>query len=420
MKYHFYDTCSLLLRASHLWDEDVTLVVSSVTLNELENIKTSPNKDPETKFAAKKIIAQLNQNPTKYRQVIFYKELKSLVDCYDFELTNDTRIIACVNDFFRSLPPEDELTFITNDLCCKALAEVMLSGLDIAIGSYKEDAYDYDGYKEVYLDSDQMAEYYSNPKVHRWDLLINQYALIFEEETGNCVDKVCWTGEEMRPVGFCTFDSDWFGRVKPIKGDPYQTLVMDSLVHNKITMVKGPAGSGKSYLSLAFLLNRLEHGKIDKIIIFCNTVAAKNAARLGFYPGDRNTKLLDSQIGSFLASKLGGDEAVLEMIESGKLMLIPLADARGFDTTGMNAGIYITEAQNMDIELMKLTLQRIGEDSVCVIDGDFGAQVDMIEYSGSSNGMRRASEVFRGHDVYGEVTLKNIHRSKVAAIAETM
>lgn len=420
MKYHFYDTCSLLMKASHLWDEDATLVISSVTLNELENIKTSPNKDPETKFAAKKIIMQLDQEPNRYRQAVYYRELKTVVDLYDFELTNDTRIIACVNDFSRELRPEDELTFITNDLCCKALAEVMLSGLNVTISSYKEAAYDYDGYKEVYLNSDEMAKYYSNPTANHWDLLVNQYALIFDKETGECVDKACWTGTEMRKVGYNTFDSDWFGRVKPIKGDPYQTLAMDSFVHNKITMIKGPAGSGKSYLSLAFLLNRLEHGRIDKIIIFCNTVAAKNAARLGFYPGDRNTKLLDSQIGSFLASKLGGDEAVLEMIESGKLMLIPLADARGFDTTGMNAGIYITEAQNMDIELMKLTLQRIGEDSICIIDGDFGAQVDMIEYSGSSNGMRRASEVFRGEDVYGEVTLKNIHRSRVAAIAESM
>lgn len=86
----------------------------------------------------------------------------------------------------------------------------------------------------------------------------------------------------------------------------------------------------------------------------------------------------------------------------------------------MNAGVYITEAQNMDTELMKLTLQRIGEDSVCVIDGDFGAQVDMIEYGGSNNGMRRASKVFRGNDIYGEITLKTIHRSKIATLAERM
>lgn len=59
-------------------------------------------------------------------------------------------------------------------------------------------------------------------------------------------------------------------------------------------MVRGPAGSGKTFLSLAFLLNQLERGRIDKIIVFCNTVATKNSAKLGYYPGDKNDKLLDS------------------------------------------------------------------------------------------------------------------------------
>lgn len=84
----------------------------------------------------------------------------------------------------------------------------------------------------------------------------------------------------------------------------------------------------------------------------------------------------------------------------------------------MNAGVYITEAQNMDTELMKLALQRIGEDSICIIDGDYNAQVDMTEYSGANNGMRRASEVFKGNEIYGEITLQNIHRSKIAKLAE--
>jgi phosphate starvation-inducible protein PhoH len=53
-----------------------------------------------------------------------------------------------------------------------------------------------------------------------------------------------------------------------------------------------------------------------------------------------------------------------------KLILLPMSDIRGYDTTGMNAGIYISEAQNLDITLMKLALQRIGEDSICIIDGD--------------------------------------------------
>lgn len=108
------------------------------------------------------------------------------------------------------------------------------------------------------------------------------------------------------------------------------------------------------------------------------------------------------------------------MIQEEKLMLLPLSDIRGFDTTGMRAGVYISEAQNMSVSLMKLALQRIGEDSICIIDGDAKAQVDSIEFAGNNNGMRRASKVFRGSDIYGEVELQTIHRSKIAALAENM
>ena len=86
----------------------------------------------------------------------------------------------------------------------------------------------------------------------------------------------------------------------------------------------------------------------------------------------------------------------------------------------MRAGIYISEAQNMDIGLMKLSLQRIGEDSICIIDGDLKTQVDDINFSGLNNGMRRASEILRNNDIYGEVELKQIHRSKIAELAEQM
>ena len=99
---------------------------------------------------------------------------------------------------------------------------------------------------------------------------------------------------------------------------------------------------------------------------------------------------------------------------------MPFSDLRGYDTSGMHAGIYISEAQNLDITLMKLALQRIGEDSICIIDGDDRTQVDDINFSGSNNGMKRVSKVFRGEEVYGEVELKIIHRSKIARIAERL
>ena len=108
--------------------------------------------------------------------------------------------------------------------------------------------------------------------------------------------------------------------------------------------MKGRAGTGKTLMSLGYLMSKLEQGKIDKIIVFCNTVATANSAHLGFYPGSRNEKLLDSQIGNLLASKLGGRLEVERLIEEEKLVLLPLSDIRGYDTTGMKAGIYISEA----------------------------------------------------------------------------
>lgn len=99
-----------------------------------------------------------------------------------------------------------------------------------------------------------------------------------------------------------------------------------------------------------------------------------------------------------------------------------MADVRGFDTTGYDGpvAVYITEAQNFSISLLKLALQRIGEDTPVIIDGDYMTQVDRSQYAGSNNGMRRMSKVFRGHKFYGEVELPNIYRSEVARVAEEM
>ena len=419
MKYKFYDTCSLLLKANHLWDEnDETLVISTITLEELEHIKTASNKDPDVKFAARKVAHELDEHYGEYQVMIWNHACMDFINEHQLPLNEDSKILSCAYEFSKLLKEGDTITFITNDLCCKHLARACL---DMPVESYEEEVYEYDGYKEVYLDTDQMSEFYCSMDKNLFDLYVNQYLLVYNQDDPEApADRLCWTGSGYRRLSYGDFNSNYFGHVKPIKGDVYQSLAFDSLNNNKITMIKGPAGTSKTYISLGYLLHKLERHKIDKIIVFCNTVATKNSAKLGYYPGTRDEKLLDSQIGNLLISKLGGRVAVEQMINEEKLVLLPLSDIRGYDTTGMSAGIYISEAQNLDIELMKLTLQRIGEDSICIIDGDCKAQVDDIHFAGSSNGMKRASQVFRGEDIYGEITLKNIHRSKIAKVAEKM
>ena len=415
MKYKCYDTCSLLEQAGHLFDSDeFTLVISSITLEELENIKTSGNKDPDVKYAARKVLTDMDEHYGAFEIVLYNDSYGDMMMRDGISLSNDAKIIACARHF-AAKHPQDEVIFVTNDLICRHIASMYFITEKVI-----EEDYDYDGYKEVYLDEDGLIEFYSNQDKNLYDLFINQYLLVYDANSGDCIERLVWTGDGYRRLAYNTFASKWFGDVKPIKGDLYQSLVADSFSNNKITLVKGPAGSGKTYLSLGFLMHKLERNKIDRIIVFCNTVATKNSAKLGFYPGTRDEKLLDSQIGNLLISKFGGRVAVEQMILEEKLVLLPLSDIRGYDTSGMRAGIYISEAQNMDVELMKLTLQRIGEDSICIIDGDCKTQVDDIHFAGSNNGMRRASQVYRGEDVYGEVTLRNIHRSRVAMIAEKM
>jgi hypothetical protein len=95
------------------------------------------------------------------------------------------------------------------------------------------------------MDEDEMAEFYANPYDNKYDLYINEYLLVYNLD-GECVDRLCWTGEEYRHLNYNNFTSRWFGDIKPIKGDVYQSLVADSLTNNKITLIKGPAGSGKA------------------------------------------------------------------------------------------------------------------------------------------------------------------------------
>jgi predicted ribonuclease YlaK len=411
----FYDTCSLLNGYETIFKQlEEPFAISNITLMEIEAIKTSKAKDNEIKHRARKLSALLNFYSNKYNIVNYQKDWDSIyLEPNPILLeNNDSRIIISALVYSEKNP---DLVFITNDLNCNNLARSV--GLTTNLLTREVDS-KYTGYfVKTCMSEDDVAETYD--RIYNGDnfgLLINQYLLI--EHDGKIIDSFVFRENKLEQIQFSSFKSKMFGEVKPL--DPYQKIAMDSLKNNIITMLRGHAGVGKSYLAMGYLFECLEAGKIDHIVIFCNTVATANAAKLGYYPGDRTEKLLDSQIGNFLVSKLGDRTQVERMIAEGDLILLPMSDIRGFDTTGMRAGVYITEAQNLNIELMKLALQRIGDDAICILDGDADSQVDLDAYSGCYNGMKRASKIFRNHDCYGEVTLPICHRSKIATIAENM
>lgn len=407
----FYDTSTLLDLHNEVFKDEEPFYISSITLTELEDIKNSSTKDEEIKYAARQLLNLLNSNPDKFCCKIYHTTLDDDIKAFSLPLNNDSKIIM---EAYHC----KDMTFYTSDLACYEIAKNI--GVDAVYTKGAEDD-KYTGYIEKEFDDLELAKFYNsilNSDKNEYGLLNGQYLLI--KFNGKITDKYRWDEDHYEQIPFHKAQSKMFGKITPKEGDAYQQIALDSLNNNQITMLRGPAGTGKSYLAFGHMFSLLEEGKIDKIIIFCNTVATKGSAKLGFYPGSRTEKLLDSQIGNLLESKLGDKIAVERLITDGQLVLLPLSDIRGYDTTGMNAAIYISEAQNLDIELMRLALQRIGEDSICIIDGDDNTQVDLSMYAGSHNGMKRVSKVFRGSSFYGEVALKNIYRSAIAKLAQEL
>jgi len=408
----FYDTCSLLELQEEVFN-DSKFYISSITLSELEQIKTSGTRDEEIKWKARQVLNCLRQHKQSYEIIIFDKEVEAYLDDLQLISNNDNKII--VSAYMRN--QNEPITFVTNDLACEAIANSVGLKTEMISDNIVDD--DYTGYKIIKLSDEELADFYMHilqENQNKYNLLTNEYLLI-KDSNNHIVDKYRWNNK-YESIGFIKAESKMFGKVTP--KDDLQLLALDALNNNQITMLRGPAGSGKSHLAFGYMFSLLDQGKIGKIIIFCNTVATKGSAKLGYYPGSRTEKLLDSQIGNFLESKLSSRIEVERLIEDGSLILLPMSDIRGYDTTGMNAAIYITEAQNLDIELMKLALQRIGEDSICILDGDDKTQVDMSMYAGSHNGMKRVSKIFRGADFYGEIALQKIHRSKIAELAQQL
>ena len=130
-------------------------------------------------------------------------------------------------------------------------------------------------------------------------------------------------------------------------------------------------------------------------------------------------KILSTQIGNILISKIGDISEVERLIDEGSLQIVPTVDARGYEVPA-NSGVYIAEAQNLTSDLLRLILQRVGSENIKVIvDGDREEQLDMAIYE-EDNGMRKMSKVFRGSPMFGQIDLKNIYRSEIAKLAQLM
>lgn len=276
----------------------------------------------------------------------------------------------------------------------------------------------YSGIKTVCMTDTDLEKFYGEQATaNEWlNMENNQYLVITRPESSEVIGPYRFNGRFFEQVSYRVFSSHRFGDIKPMHKDPYQMAYMDSLERNQLTFCTGPAGSGKTQIALAYAFQEIEKGKLDKLIIFTNPYIAQDAVKLGFMPGSKTEKLLETSIGSILISKLGSRLDVEEMINRERIVLMPMGDCRGYEVPP-DSFVYFSEAQNMSKYLMQLFLQRLNDDCKICIEGDI-RQADKEAFMHKDSGLQRAIDVFKGEDYAGHVQLKTIYRGRIARKAE--
>jgi phosphate starvation-inducible PhoH-like protein len=161
---------------------------------------------------------------------------------------------------------------------------------------------------------------------------------------------------------------------KPVRARTVnQSLLVNDYKFNDLIIAEGPAGTGKTYTSIALAVKALKDREVKKIILTRPAVEA--GERLGFLPGDMKEKLdpylqpLYDALHDMLPFK-----KLETWIEDGTVQIAPLAFMRG--RTLENAFVILDEAQNATISQIKMFLTRMGVSSKFIMTGDT-TQIDL-------------------------------------------
>lgn len=166
-----------------------------------------------------------------------------------------------------------------------------------------------------------------------------------------------------------------------------QKRLVEAYLENDMLFAIGPAGSGKTYVSIALAVRALKNKEIRKIIL--SRPAVEAGEKLGFLPGDMKDKidpylqpLYDALQDMIPAQKLS------EYMEQNIIQIAPLAFMRG--RTLNDAVVILDEAQNTTTQQIKMFLTRMGQNTKMIITGDM-TQIDLPK--GVKSGLREAKEV---------------------------
>ena len=390
----FYDTNALLELMDDILAEP--FAISYVTLEELENIKTSKTKTEEIRYKARKVVHLLDENRDKYQIVIHNDDTFEILMNSGVEVTNDSKICACAKYFGN----DNDIVFVTNDICCRVIAENIF-GLKVERAKNSNSSM-YKGYKLLRGNSSEINDKLSD-ETYLDSFVTNEYLIIENTDTNE--------QSEMR------FDGQKFVSLKlpPSKyikaKNSLQRCALDMLNNPNISIcaVLGGYGSGKSFLSMQMALYAVkEKGWQSKIVGIREPIG--EGAEIGFLKGDFEEKTDNFFLP--LVQQLDGGEFELENLKRQGILesTIPFF-LKG--QTFPNTVLLVDEAEDLSDKQIRLVGTRVGENSKIILDGDYK---QAINNNGNTNPLVRMCNELKGNDKFACIYLDEDVRSSTSKL----
>jgi PhoH-like ATPase len=208
-----------------------------------------------------------------------------------------------------------------------------------------------------------------------------------------------------------------------------QRFAMDLLADENMHLVclLGPAGTGKTILTLAIGLDYIDKGIYDRIIIIKPLIPV-GGKDIGALPGDKWEKLsawlgpmrdnieqlVQEKPSSLSKHTQAASASFEELVQEGKIEVEAMAFIQGRSIP--NSIIIVDEAQNLTPREARMVVERCGKGSKVVFLGDL-SQVENPFLDARSSGLAHAVNGSRNHQSCGVMTLSKVERSELAAIA---
>ena len=411
MAIHFADTSALLHQES-LINPEIQIVISPLTVKELEYIKEH-EENKNIKYRAREAVRSIMTNDKLDVVTPDNKKINKLLKKYSFlSDINDHRILLAAE--LMGIEHDCNVIFLTNDALQYLFAQqlphitpVYPMGEELTFKHEDEWA----GWGKYFPSTSEMAMLYADPKVNILKCKTNEFAEIYEGK--ELKDVLFWDGAQYGPLKYKEIKNPYIEET--IRPRNLEQKMAFHLLQNqdiKVKLLTSAWGSGKTLIALSYALEQVHKGVYSKLVFVRNNIVVADTNDIGFLPGDMRDKM--SIWGAPLADHLGGQEMLDRLIDDGIIEIYPLSHMRGRSI--VNSIVLCDECENMNDKLVTFLMSRIEKDSEIIFCGDV-AQIDHRKFE-KNNGIKAMLEKLAGEPLFGTVKLLKSERGPVAALCD--